>query len=289
VVNAAGINSDIMNNYISDIKYENFPRKGEYILFDRSAGDLMSRTIFQLPTRLGKGVLVSPTVHDNLFIGPSAEDVEDRTSKATTAESMEQVIAKSRLICDKIPMNKIITSFTGLRSCLKQSEDFSVGEAPDAPGFINCLGINSPGLSAAPAIAVSVAAMVCGRLQPALNNGFIADRQPIKLMREQDIDEQNRMIAGDNRYGVIVCRCETATEGDIVDAIRRPLGARTVDAVKRRVRAGMGRCQGGFCGSKVLEILARELGMSVQDITKFGRGSKIIEAADRRQEIGVSR
>ena len=276
VVNAAGLYSDTMNNYVSAKKYEIFPRRGEYLLFDRSAGSLMNITVFQLPTKLGKGVLISPTVHGNMFIGPSAEDIDDKGSTITTAAGLQKITLEARLTSSAIPMDKVITSFTGLRACLKGNDDFVVEEAQDAPGFINCLGINSPGLSSAPAIAQKIAEMICNRLQPDFNNAFIAERQPIKLLREQSLEEQNRMIAENTRYGVIVCRCETVTEGDVVDAITRPLGARNIDSVKRRTRAGGGRCQGGFCGSKVMEILARELNIKPAEVTKYGGGSNIL-------------
>ncbi len=272
VVNAAGLYSDEMNNFVSERKYTIIPRKGEYILFDKT--DTFQKTLFQTPSKMGKGVLIAPTVHGNLFVGPSSEDIDDKTSKITTAQTLKYMVETAKVVSDKFSMAQVITSFTGLRSNLEGMDDFVVEQAVD--GFINCVGINSPGLTSAPAIGVLVREMVCDLFQPEENTEFMDTREPIHLFREMDPQQQNAMIAQNSQYGRIICRCETVTEGDIVDAITRPLGATTVDAVKRRTRAGGGRCQGGFCSLKVMDILSRELQIPQEAVTRFGGHSNII-------------
>lgn len=276
IVNAAGLYSDRMNNMVSETKYQITPRKGEYLLCDKSTQGLVTRTIFQLPTALGKGVLVTPTVHNNLLIGPSSSDIEDKEGLSTTAEILAQVVEKAALSIKGLPTNQYITSFAGLRAHILGNEDFIIGEAPDAKGFINAIAIDSPGLSAAPAIGLEIANLAAELLSPEPNATFKDERPAHMEFRNLPIDQQNELIAQNNLYGKIVCRCESITEGEIVDAIKRPLGATTLDGIKRRTRQSMGRCQGGFCGSKTLEILARELGISVYDVTKCGGESKVV-------------
>ncbi len=275
VVNAAGIHSDEINNMVSEKKYELFPRKGEYLLYDKALKDFVHSTIFQMPTPLGKGILVTPTVHYNLIIGPSAEDINDKYDKSTHAEVMNSVLKVGAKSIKSLPQG-IITSFTGLRANLPHGDDFVIEEAEDAKGFINTIGINSPGLSAAPAIGKMVCDMLTAILNPAENKEFVSERKAITIFKELPLDVQNRLISENKNYGKIVCRCETVTEGEIVEAINRPVGATTIDGVKRRTRAGAGRCQGGFCSLKVMEILSRELNRPISDITKFGGNSNII-------------
>ncbi len=275
VVNAAGLFSDEINNMVSEKKYKIVPRKGEYLLYDKALKGFVNSTLFQMPTKFGKGILVTPTAHSNLIIGPSAEDIEDKYDKSTNADIMSTVLKIGSNSINALPQG-IITSFSGLRANLPDYYDFVVEEAPDAKGFINTIGINSPGLSAAPAIGKMVCDMITDILSPQENSGFISQRKAITIFKELSFEEQNRLIKENNDYGKIVCRCESVTEGEIVEAIKRPLGATTVDGVKRRTRAGSGRCQGGFCGLKVMEILSRELGIPPYEVTKFGGNSKII-------------
>ncbi len=276
VVNAAGLFADVMSNFVSEKKYEVYPRKGEYMLFDKASAGFINATVFQVPTPMGKGVLVTPTTHNNLIFGPSAEDTEDKLDKSTHGETLEKIMETAKKSLNAFPQGGIITSFVGLRACVKGSDDFIIEQPEDAKGFVNAIGINSPGLSSAPAIAKMITGMIAEILQPEENKGFIKERRAITIFRELSLDEQNNLIRKNNSYGKIVCRCETVTEGEILEAIRRPLGATTVDGVKRRTRAGMGRCQGGFCSSKVMEILAAEHSTSIEEITKFGGNSKII-------------
>jgi glycerol-3-phosphate dehydrogenase len=284
VVNAAGVFSDEINNMVSDKKLHIIPRKGQYCLFDKAVGNTVSRTIFQLPTKMGKGVLVTPTVDGNLLIGPDAEDIEDKQDLDTTSEGLNFIISKAALSVNELPMRQVITSFSGLRA--HGTGDFVIGEAEDAENFINAAGIESPGLSSSPAIANMVVDIVVDKLKPEKNQGFNPIRKGIPKFREMTNEERKNIIARNPRYGKIICRCETVTEGEIVDAIRRPLGARSVDGVKKRTRAGMGRCQGGFCAPRVVEILARELKISPQEVTKSGQHSNLLVGKDK-EDVSV--
>ena len=275
VVNAAGVYADVFNNMVSARKLSITPRRGEYQLLDKKAGNLISHTIFQLPDALGKGVLVTPTIHGNLMIGPTAEDLTDKEAVNTTAEGLAQVFARGRLSVPDLPAKLTITSFAGLRAS-EAGKDFVLGEAPDAPGFFNCAGIESPGLSAAPAIGVFLSQQIAEYLNADKKETFQATRLGIPRIADASDEELAALLAQNPAYGNVICRCETVTEGEIIDAIRRPLGARSLDGVKRRVRAGMGRCQAGFCSPKVMEILERELQMDPLSVSKHGAGSELL-------------
>lgn len=275
IVNAAGVYADEMNNMVSKNKLTIIPRRGDYILLDRTADGYVRHTVFQLPTELGKGVLVTPTVHGNTIIGPTAVDIDDKESTATTAAAIAQVTEKSAISIKGLPTRQVITSFAGLRA-REAGKDFILGEAEDAEGFFNCAGIQSPGLSSAPAIGAYIADLIKEKLTLSEKEDFVATRKDILDPSKLSLEERNELIKKEPAYGTIVCRCESVTEGEIIDAIRRPLGARSLDGVKRRVRAGMGRCQGGFCSPKVMDILVREWGLSMQDITKSGGDSHIV-------------
>ncbi|MCY6355878.1 NAD(P)/FAD-dependent oxidoreductase, partial [Clostridium sp. ZS2-4] len=275
VINAAGLYADKLNNMVSQKKYNIIARKGEYLLFDKAVGDMASRTLFQLPTKMGKGVLVTPTVDGNLLMGPTSVDIDDRTDVDTTREGLESVIDKVPLTIKTIPNRQVITSFAGLRAH-EEGGDFVIGEVEDAENFINALGIESPGLTSAPAVAERIAEIVVEKLSPEKNESFNPIREGIPKFREMNNDERKELIKLDRRYGKIICRCETVTEGEIRNAIRRPLGARTLDGVKRRTRAGMGRCQSGFCSNRIVEILSEELDIPRTEVTKFGHGSKVL-------------
>jgi glycerol-3-phosphate dehydrogenase len=281
IINAAGLFSDEINNMVSSNKIEIVPRKGEYCLFDKSVGNMLSRTAFHLPTKMGKGILVTPTVDGNLLIGPNAVDLEDKNEITTTQEGIDEVLSKAGLTLSQVPVRQVITSFSGLRAH-STSNDFIIGEADDVKNFINVAGIESPGLSSAPAIAEMVEEIVVEKLEPKKNEKFNPIRKGIPKFREMNNEERKELIAKDSSYGKIVCRCETVTEGEIVNAIRRPLGAKTLDGVKRRTRAGMGRCQSGFCSTRIVEILARELDVLPTEITKFGGSSKVLVGKNKR-------
>jgi glycerol-3-phosphate dehydrogenase len=176
-------------------------------------------------------------------------------------------------------MRQVITSFSGLRA--HGTGDFVIGEAEDAENFINAAGIESPGLSSSPAIAAVIRDIIIDKLKPGKNSEFNPIRKGIPKFREMTNEERKKLIAEDPKYGRIICRCETVTEGEIVNAIKRPLGARSVDGVKKRTRAGMGRCQGGFCGPRVVQILARELNISPEEVTKSGKDSNLLVGKDK--------
>lgn len=275
VVNAAGIFADEINNMVSARKLRIQPRKGDYCLLDREAGDLVSRTVFQLPGRMGKGVLVTPTAHGNLLIGPTATDVEDREDVSTAREELDAVIEKSARSVRGIPYGKVITSFSGLRAH-ELGGDFVIGEAADAPGFFNAAGIESPGLTSAPAIGETVAKWIAARADALPRDDFNPRRRGVVRAASLSAEARAALIRENPRYGRIVCRCEEISEGEIVDAIHRPVGAVSLDGIKRRVRAGMGRCQAGFCTPRTMEILARELGVPLSQIRKNGPGSELI-------------
>jgi glycerol-3-phosphate dehydrogenase len=280
VINAAGVFADELNNMVSEEKIQIIPRRGQYCLFDKAVGDMVSRTLFQLPTKLGKGILVTPTVDGNLLMGPNAEDMENKQDLTTTQSGLDFVLSKAKRSIKEIPMRHIITSFSGLRAH-GTTEDFIVGESKDAKNFINAAAIESPGLSSAPAIAEMIEKIVVENLSPERNDKYNPIRKGIPKFREMSNEERKRLIAQDARYGKIICRCETVTEGEIINSIKRPLGAKTLDGVKRRTRAGMGRCQAGFCSTRIVEILSRELKVSPLQITKFGGNSNILVGKDK--------
>lgn len=280
VVNAAGVYADDIHNMVSQRKLHITARKGDYCLLDKEAGGLVSHTIFQLPTKMGKGVLVTPTVHGNLLTGPTAVDVEDRERTATTAEELESLQQRAALSVKSIPFRQVITSFSGLRAH-EGGDDFVIGEAEDAPGFFDAAGIESPGLSSAPAIGRFLAAEIARKAGAGEKADWKRTRKGIVRPEHMSREERAELIRNNPAYGSIVCRCENVSEGEIIDAIRRPVGATTLDGVKRRVRQGMGRCQAGFCTPRTMEILARELGMEMEDICKNAPGSNILTGQKR--------
>lgn len=282
VISAAGVYGDALHNQLCADKLTIVPRRGEYCLLDRTCGQLVQHTIFQLPSAMGKGVLVTPTVHGNLLVGPTAVDQPDKDRTATTAEGLRSVAETAAKSVENLPMRDVITSFAGLRAHLSGPEDdFIVGESTD--GFFEAVGIESPGLSSAPAIGRYLAELAAAKLHAAEKEDFIAQRRDMPHPREMDFASRQELIARDPAYGQVICRCEGVTEGEIRDAIRRVPGARSLDGVKRRVRAGMGRCQGGFCGPKVMELLSRELHVPITALTKGGGESRLL--AGRTKEV----
>lgn len=275
IVNAAGVYADIFHNMVSAQKLSITPRKGEYCLMDRKAGSFVSHTIFQLPTAMGKGVLITPTVHGNLLAGPTACDVEDREGINTTSEGIAKLSKMAKLSAENIPLNMVITSFAGLRATEK-GKDFVLGEVSDAEGFFDAAGIESPGLSSAPAIGEYLAGLVSKKLKASKKEVFESTRKDIPCVSEMSKEELRKLVAENPLYRNVICRCETVTEGEIVNAIHRPLGAKSLDGIKRRTRAGMGRCQSGFCAPRVIEILERELHNSPFEITKAGGKSTLL-------------
>lgn len=275
VVNAAGVYADQIHNMVSDRKIKIMPRRGEYCILDHSEGTLVSHIIFGLPGASGKGILVTPTVHGNLLFGPTAEDIEEKENTETTARGLREVTKQASHLLKEYHAGKIISSFAGLRAH-GQSGDFLIGEAEDAEGFIDCAGIESPGLTSAPAIGEEVAHLLKAKFGFEEKENFVEVRRGITKISRLSEKDCNDLVKKNPAYGKIVCRCETITEGEIIEAVRRPLGARSLDGVKRRTRAGMGRCQAGFCMPGVLKILADECGIPMEEVTKSGGDSQVI-------------
>ena len=266
VVNAAGVHSDELNNQVNPVKYNIQPRRGEYYMLDRSEGNAFKATIFQVPGPMGKGILVSPTVDGTVIVGPSSEDIADKEDKATTAEIMAKVTRLAKRSFPALPVRAAIKNFSGIRAHETTVSDFVLGEPEGVPGFFNALGVESPGLTSAPAIGEFLAEQVAARLGAVKKptEAISDDVSYWPKTREMTPEELAEQVKKDPTYGRIICRCETVTEGEIRAAIRARVGARTLDGIKRRTRSGMGRCQGGFCTPRLLEILSQELGLPME-------------------------
>ena len=277
VINAAGVHSDSVARMIGDDSFKITPRKGEYYLLDKSENEKIKHVIFSCPTEKGQGILLSPTVDGNVLAGPTALDVADKGDNETTQDGLVQISANAARAIPSISLRNTITSFAGLRSHTNLAKsDFIIGPSEKNGRFINVAGIESPGLSAAPGIGRYVKDIMVELTGASIKDDFDPIRPAPVRFREMSAEERSELIKRDKRYGRIVCRCETVTEGEIIDAVKGPVGALDMDGIKRRTRAGMGRCQSGFCGSKVVEILSRELDKPLNEITKFGGDSKII-------------
>lgn len=275
VVNAAGVNSDLFHNMVSKKKLHITARVGEYCLLDKEAGNHVEHTIFQLPGKYGKGVLVTPTIHGNLLAGPTAADVDDREGTATTPAGLAEVTAKAVVSVKDVPFRQVITSFSGLRAH-EAGDDFIIGEPEDAPGFFDAAGVESPGLTSAPAIGVYLAELIAKKAGAQKKIAFTETRKGVIQASKLSLEERAKLIRNNPAYGTIICRCEEISEGEIIDSINRTLGAVSMDGIKRRVRAGSGRCQAGFCTPKTMEILARETGQTMEEICKNGPESRML-------------
>lgn len=289
VFNCAGTHSDILNNAVSEDKFTIMPRHGTHVLLDREYAPYVKTTITQTPTPLPtgghtKGMGIMPSVDGTVILGCDAEDVDDRDDARCTMRGNQRVIDYFRKVwrhlpigqhVPEFPMDGVIGAYGGLRAHCDRN-DFIIGEAPGAPGFINAAGIESPGLTAGPAIGVHIADMAANMLKAPPNPAYYPGRNAIRPFRNMTKEERREAIAQNPDYSKIVCRCETVTEAEIRDAIRRPLGARSIAAVKMRTRAGMGRCQGGFCSPRVLQILCEELGLDPLEVTQRGGESQVL-------------
>lgn len=283
VVNAAGVYADEIAKLAGDESFTITPRKGEYILFDKTAcSSLVFGVVFPTPTKKSKGILVCTTTHGNTFIGPNAQDMEDKEDHAVTAEGMNEIIASARKLIPNLPMGAAITEFSGLRA-VSSTGDFIIG-ASDVAGLYNAAGMQSPGLTAAPAVAEMLAEAIVKDSGAKAKADFKAELPKKHVFNRLNWDKQAELIKENSLYGRVICRCETITEAEIVEAIHESCGALTVDGVKRRTRAGMGRCQGGFCGPRVTQILARELNIPVPEVLKERADSHMFYEKNQAQE-----
>lgn len=283
VVNAAGVYADEIAKLAGDESFTITPRKGEYILFDKTAcSSLVFGVVFPTPTKKSKGILVCTTTHGNTFIGPNAQDMEDKEDHAVTAEGMNEIIASARKLIPNLPMGAAITEFSGLRA-VSSTGDFIIGASAVA-GLYNAAGMQSPGLTAAPAVAEMLAEAIVKDSGAQAKADFKAELPKKPVFNRLNWDKQAELIKENSLYGRVICRCETITEAEIVEAIHESCGARTVDGVKRRTRAGMGRCQGGFCGPRVTQILARELNIPVPEVLKERADSHMFYEKNQAQK-----
>lgn len=279
VINCAGLGSGKIAAMAGDLDINVNARKGEYILIDRENGDFASHTLFFTPTEKGKGILVSPTVDGNLLLGPTAEEQADGNSD-TSAAGLSFIQEKARKMCKNPPFYNTITSFAGVRA-YSDKHDFIIEKSKNMAGLIHCAGIESPGLTAAPAIAKYVVEELIGKSNLEVNAAFNGKRKPSFYFKELSIEEQNEIIKKDSSFGKIVCRCEQITEGEILQAIRENPPAKDIDGVKRRTRSGMGRCQGGFCQPHIVELIAKERGIPLEQVTKKGKGSWLVTGVSK--------
>ena len=282
IVNAAGVYADVFHNMVADKKIHIRPRRGDYMLLDKTTGGHVKRTIFPQPTKFGKGILIAPTIHGNTFIGPTAIDLDDKEAICTTQEGLTQLLERGGTCVKNVPFRSVITSFGGLRAH-EDGHEFILGEVAEAPGFFDCAAIESPGLTSSPAIGEYTAGIIQDKFGFKTKENWIPTIKDVLNPSALSIEERNELIKKQPAYGQMICRCESITEGEILDAIHRPLGARSLDGVKRRTRAGMGRCQGGFCSPRVMEILHRELGIPMEEIRKNDIGSNIV--LERTKEV----
>ena len=274
VINAAGVNSDIISGLVGDREFSVRPTAGEYFLLDKSEGSRVSRVIFQCPNELGKGVLVSKTVHGNLIVGPNAVETT-RGNTSTTQEGLAFVRRTALRSVPSIQFRENIRNFAGIRANTEYDE-FIIGESRSAKGFLNLAGIKSPGLTASAAIGKYAGELLRKMGLSMKEKEQFDDTREVVRFRELSEEEKNELIRKDPAYGRVICRCETVTEGEIVAALHSVIPARTVNGVKRRCNAGMGRCQGGFCSPRVCRIIARELGIDETEVLEEKEGSNIL-------------
>lgn len=277
VINAAGLYCDEIADMVGLCDFKVHPRRGEFYVLDRNTPVKVKHIIRSLPSGSGHGTLVIPTVDNNILVGPNAEDIEDKAEKSTTREGLDSVKSQALEMVPGLNFKDTITQFVGIRPA-REPEGYNIVVSDKVRGYVGISGVRSTGLTSSPGIALhTIDLMKQAGLMLEKKEHFSKYRKGIVSLAGKSDEEMDELIATDPRYGRIVCRCEKITEAEIVQAIHRPVGARSVDAVKRRVRAGMGRCQGGFCGPSVIEILARELGISEEDIRKRGGTSFMLK------------
>lgn len=281
VINAAALYCDEIAAMVGKADYKVVARRGQFYILDKNTDCRVNQIVLPIPTRVTKGKLMCPTIHGNMLVGPTAEDLDNKTDKSVTADGLGSILEDVKRLIPGVNIRDSITQYSGLRPN-RNPEGLHVDVYDDLKGYINLSGVRSTGLTLSVAMGVYVADLMreTGAVMEPKKN-FIERRKGVLRFHELDREEQDEAVKKNPLYGKIVCRCETVTEGEILDCIRRPLGARSMDAVKRRVRAGMGRCQGGFCGPRVIEILARELGITVEEVNKNNEGSYMVAGKTR--------
>ncbi len=282
VFNATGVFADQVHGLLETPDYRITPNRGEYYLMDKSQHEQVSRVIFQCPNENGKGVLVSPTIHGNLIVGPNAQPVEDRHDLGNTAQGLDFVREHATRSVPGLNFRENIRNFSGIRANSTR-HDFILEESPNHPGFFDLAGIKSPGLASAAAIGKWACEQILEKetqLEP--KQDFVDQRTHV-VFHTLSREEKNALIAQDPRYGRVICRCETVTEGEIVAALHSPIPPHTINGVKRRCNAGMGRCQGGFCGPRVQDIIARELGLNPCEVLMDQEGTYVLTGETKAQ------
>ena len=281
VINSAGLYCDEIAAMVGKAEYKVVARKGQFYILDKKTNCQVNYIVLPIPTKITKGKLMCPTIHGNMLVGPTAEDQESKVDKSTSAEGLASIEKDVRNLIPNVNLRDTITQYSGLRPN-RNPEGLHVDMYEDLYGYVNLSGVRSTGLTLSVAMGKYVAQTLIGIGAPmTLKEDFIKTRKGIEKFSEQTRERQDELIQENPLYGNVICRCETITEAEIMQAIHRPLGAKSVDAVKRRVRAGMGRCQAGFCGPKVLEILARELGVATTEINKNNDGSYMVTGKTR--------
>jgi len=281
VVNAAALYSDEIAAMVGKADYKMVARRGQFYILDKNTSCKVSKIILPIPTKITKGKLMCPTIHGNMLVGPTAEDLDNKVDKSTTTEGLESILCDVQRLVPNVNVKDSITQYSGLRPN-RDPEGLHADMYDDLEGYVNLSGIRSTGLTLSVAMGKYVVELMKGHgLSAVFKENFVKSRKGIVRFNELNLEEQESVISENPLYGNIICRCETITEGEIVAAIRRPLGAKSIDAVKRRVRAGMGRCQGGFCGPKVIEILARELNIPIEEVNKNKAGTYVIAGRTR--------
>ncbi len=281
VINAAALYCDEIAAMVGKADYKVVARRGQFYILDKNTSCKVNEIVLPIPTKITKGKLMCPTIHGNMLVGPTAEDLDNKTDKSVTKEGLDSILKDVKNLIPNVNVRDSITQYSGLRPN-RNPEGLHVDTYDDLKGYINLSGVRSTGLTLSVAMGVYVADVMREMGAPMVfKENFISTRKGIVRFHELSREEQDEIVKENPAYGRVICRCETITEGEILDAIHRPLGARSVDAVKRRVRAGMGRCQGGFCGPKVIEILARELGIPVEEVNKNNAGSYMVAGKTR--------
>ena len=281
VINAAALYCDEIAAMVGKADYKVVARRGQFYILDKNTSCKVEHIVLPMPTKITKGKLMCPTIHGNMLVGPTAEDLDNKTDKSVTTDGLESIVKDVQRLIPNVNIRDTITQYSGLRPN-RNPEGLHVDVYDDLEGYVNLSGVRSTGLTLSVSMGVYVAQLLkehgCDLVY---KEDFKKTRKGIRIFHEMTADEQEEIIKENPGYGNIICRCETITEGEILDAIHRPLGARSMDAVKRRVRAGMGRCQGGFCGPKVLEILSKELNIPVEQVNKNVAGSYMVSGKMR--------